>query len=319
MLQKGYTTGVHTSFAFKSAFDVFLSTNNTAISITKKIDNDDLDVTKRCNIVVIVSFDKSYLNLNKISHKPYICIDDQVTLSVYASAGVGIITKSGLKQDVGYPAINPVPIKAIFDIFKNNKKKNRYKNIFCSVAVENGKKIAKQTANSKVGIINGISILGTTGWVKPISSVAYLETIDYELDFASANFYNIVCFTLGNSAFEFVKSSCKDKIYQIDIGNFIYDAIQLAIRKNRFEIRLYIPIAKAIKIAQGYKNTHNRFGSIDFDIVQQWCKEDIQGAITIKRVMQIIKDKQKFKEDIKQKVKAQLYKWFKKNIKVTIV
>ena len=71
-LKKGYTTGVHTSFAFKSAVECYLITNCLSISNTNKMDNDDLDVTIGCEIVVSISDNLDELELNSIKHKPYI-------------------------------------------------------------------------------------------------------------------------------------------------------------------------------------------------------------------------------------------------------
>ena len=71
-LRRGYTTGVHASLAFKSALQCFFATKSCARAVTNKMDNDDLDVTKGCEIVVTISGKKEDLELNSISHKPYI-------------------------------------------------------------------------------------------------------------------------------------------------------------------------------------------------------------------------------------------------------
>jgi len=112
-LRKGYTTGVHTLFAFLSALRVFLVINKKSISITNKMDNDDLDVTKGCEIVVTIAQaiaqELRELNLNPIAHQPYIIGN----LSLYAGVGVGVVTKEGLKPPKGYPAINPTPLNLL--------------------------------------------------------------------------------------------------------------------------------------------------------------------------------------------------------------
>jgi len=108
-LKKGYTTGVHASFAFKSAWSIFLATQKKSISIINKMDNDDLDVTKGCEIVVTITQNLDELELNPIEHKPYILGN----LRVYAGVGVGVVTKDGLKPPKGYPAINPTPLSIL--------------------------------------------------------------------------------------------------------------------------------------------------------------------------------------------------------------
>ena len=114
-LKKGYTTGVTATFAFKLAFESFLSTRELSVVKSNKMYNDDLDVTKGCEIVVTVCDKKDLLELNKIPHKPYVV---ENRLYLYAGSGVGVVTKDGLKPPKGFPAINPTPLKAITEVFK---------------------------------------------------------------------------------------------------------------------------------------------------------------------------------------------------------
>ena len=315
-LKKGYTTGVHTSFAFKSALQTFLATKKLSISKTNKMDNDDLDVTKGCKIIVTITENKNDLILNEIEHKPYILKNNACKLELYAGSGVGIVTKDGLKPPKNYPAINPKPLNVLKDIFSQFNKNE--KNLFCTVEVLNGKEIAQQTANAKVGVIGGISILGTTGFVKPISSTAYIHSINEELNFAKANGYDTIVFTLGNTAYAKAKELNKNN-YIIEIGNFIYNGIKLAVDKEFSNIELWLGIGKAVKIVQEFKNTHNRFGNIDFNIIQSWCKIDIKGCLTIKGVRELLGNKKnEFDNIIKIKTNKQLMTWFKKDIKVKI-
>ena len=324
-LKKGYTTGVHTSFAFLSALNGFLATNNVSISKTNKMENDDLDVTKGCEIVVTISNNKDDLKLNQIPHKPYILKSDFITLELYAGVGVGVVTKDGLKPPKNYPAINPVPLEALKNILNSQfsilNSQFPLSTIYCTTSVINGEQIAKQTANQKVGVMGGISILGTTGWVKPISATAYINSIEAELNFAKANGYKKIIFTLGSTAYTNAKNNFDDtKVYIIEIGNFIYDGINLAVQKKFKDIELYLGIGKAVKIAQGFKNTHNRFGSIDFKEVQKLVDIDIKDCVTIKRVRELLKDDcKKFDKTIKLQAQNQLFKWFECEIKVIIV
>ena len=316
-MRKGYTTGVHTSFAFKSALVTFLTQQKLSISKTNKIDNDDLDVTKGCEIVVSISSNKNDLNINSIPHKPYIFHHNN-SIEIYAGDGVGVVTKDGLKPPKNYPAINPIPLKALENIFLFCTNQYNLPKLFCSISVTNGQNIAKQTANSKVGILGGISILGTTGWVKPISSTAYINTIETEIIYAKTNNFNTIIFTLGNKAFK--EASKNSNNYIIEIGNFIYDGIDLAIKHNISDISLFIGIAKAVKISQGFKNTHNRFGQIDFVQLQNYVSIDISQCITVKRVCELLGNKEKeFIETINHLAQKQLYQWFKKTIKINII
>jgi len=321
-LRSGYTTGVHTSYAFKSALSTFIAFNTTSVSKTNKMDNDDLDVTKGCEIIVSVSSNLEELELNTISHKPYLFNSNNTKLSIYASSGVGIVTKAGLKPPVGFCAINPIPLKALQDVFESLSSKVLYDEIFCTVGVTSGEEIAKQTANSKVGVLGGISILGTKGIVKPISASAYIDSISAELDFAKANNYKTIIFTLGNTALkvanDYINTKDEKEFYIIEIGNFIYDSISLALYKELYNIELWLGIAKSVKVALGFKNTHNRFGSIDLNEVSQWGNFDIKDCITIKAIRDKLENKNNFDNIVIEKTKNQLKNWFDKDIKVTI-
>ena len=308
-LRKGYTTGVYATFAFKSVLEAFLSTKKLSITTSKKMDNDDLDVTKGCEIVVTISENLSELELNPISHNPY-SIDDRVF--IYAGKGVGVVTKDGLKPPKGYPAINPTPLKAIKEIVKKHKIKNK---IFASISVVDGEKIAKQTANEKVGVIGGISILGSTGFVKPVSSEAYLKSIEVELEVIKKSGYKKVVFTIGNSSLKkALEKYPKEQI--VEIGNYVFDGFKLALKKG-LNIVLYIGIGKAVKIAQGFKNTHNRFGSVDFKKLEEWVGMDLDGVVTVKRVCELV-DKEMFYKLVEDKLKQRVFEWFKKDLKVVI-
>jgi len=310
-LKKGYTTGVHTLFAFLSALRVFLVTNKKSISITNKMDNDDLDVTKGCEIVVTIAQELRELNLNPIAHQPYIIGN----LSLYAGVGVGVVTKEGLKPPKGYPAINPTPLNAIREAYLKYGKNQK---LFCTISVTNGEELSKQTANSKVGVLGGISILGTTGFVKPISSTAYIDSIRAELNFIKANRYKKAIFTLGNSSFEYAKK--RYSLEQIvEIGNFVYDSFNIAKEIGIKNIIFICGIGKATKVMQGAKNTHNRFGSIDFKALQKEIerelniKIDINSTKTVKGISLQLKEKGKLKEFynlITQKSQKQLKSWF---------
>ena len=316
-LRSGYTTGVHTSHAFQSALDGSLSSKKLCISKTIKVDNDDLDVTKGCEIVVCISPLFEDLEINQIAHNPYIITSKKAQCFIYAGIGVGVVTKDGLKPPKNYPAINPVPLQILSDIF--SKKVTGSQKFYCSVSVTDGEIIAKQTANAKVGVLGGISILGTKGIVKPISADAYIDSIKEELNFAYTNHFKTIYFTLGNSSYKKAKEQ-ENGAYIIEIGNFVYDGILLAVEKKFPNIFLWIGVAKAVKIAQGYKNTHNRFGGIDFKEVGSWIEHDLSNATTVKGVRDLLgEDLNRFDTIINEKAVFQLQKWFQKKIKVILI
>ncbi len=319
-LKKGYTTGVHASFAFKSALNCFLVTGLKSVSKTNKMDNDDLDVTKGAEIVVTISDKLEDLELNPLEHSPY----KIGSLKLYAGLGVGVVTKDGLRPPKGFPAINPNPLKAMEQIYRRF---GNTEQTFCTISVTNGEEIAKQTANAKVGVLGGISILGTTGFVKPISADAYMDSIKAELGVAKANDYDKAVLTLGNSSLAYAKEYY-DEIQIIEIGNFVYDALKI-VNELEFNSAIFVcGIGKATKVMQGHKNTHNRFGQIDFELLKgQIFKElkvevDIESTKTVKGLTSQLKTIDKlepFYSMISKKTDEQLVCWFSKIDTKTVI
>jgi cobalt-precorrin-5B (C1)-methyltransferase len=320
-LRKGYTTGVHASFAFKSALEAFLATKTIAISITNKMDNDDLDVTKGCEIVVMVSDRFEDLKLNPITHQPY----EMGSLKLYAGLGIGVVTKEGLKAPKGYPAINPIPLKAIEQIYRRCRHQNSP--IYSNISITNGENIAKQTANAKVGVLGGLSILGTTGFVKPISADAYMDSIRAELGVAKANGYTQAVLTLGNSSLAYAKEHY-DEVQIVEIGNFVYDAL-IIVDELAFQSAVFVcGIGKATKVMQGCKNTHNRFGSIDFVALKEQILDeleigvDIDSTKTVKGISKQLSQENKiefFYAMIREKTDIQFKAWFEKISTKTVI
>jgi len=108
-LRKGFTTGVHAVAAFRMALEAFGVTGERVVIATEKMDNDDLDATKGCEIIVTLSAVKEDLPLNATPHAPYRI----GMLELYAGEGVGVVMRDGLKPPKGFPAINPVPLEAM--------------------------------------------------------------------------------------------------------------------------------------------------------------------------------------------------------------
>lgn len=277
------------------------------------MDNDDLDVTKGCEIIVTVSDKKDDLVLNPLPQKPHILQSKDNILCLYAGRGVGVVTKKGLKTKPNFPAINPTPLKEMQKIYKRFMQNHKALILYSCVSVKNAEEIAKNTANKKVGVIGGISILGTSGFVKPVSSEAYLESIKTEIRFAKANGCKKIVFTIGNSSYTKAKR-VYDETDIIEIGNFVYDSFKIAKDENIKDFILIAGIGKITKIALGFKNTHNRFGSIDFDEIQKWVGSDFEDIVTVKGLCEKLGNRSKyFYHTAGKRAKEQIKKWFKES------
>ena len=319
MLRKGYTTGVHASIVFELGLEAYFITKESSICKTNKMDNDDLDVTKGCEIIATITSNKSDLSLNSVEQKPQIFTCNQNQISIYAGVGVGVVTKKGLKIEPNFPAINPVPLNAMKEIFEKLTKDKKDLKLYCTIGITDGEAIAKQSANSKVGVLGGLSILGTTGIVKPVSSAAYIDSVEIEINFAKQNDYETLILTLGNSAFKYAQERYETEQI-IEIGNFVYDALKITETVKVKNVLFICAIGKMTKVAQGFKNTHNRFGVIDFESLKKEIKThlhvevDTQKTLTVKGIAGQLEELNlldKFYKIIEESADKKLKSWYK--------
>ena len=185
--------------------------------------------------------------------------EDVLKLELDGGVGVGRVTKPGLDRPVGEAAINRVPrqmiiseVSRICKIFDFNGR------IRITISVPDGEELAKHTFNPRLGIVGGISILGTSGIVEPMSMQALLDTIDVELSVKKAEGRKIAVIAPGNYGQEFMK---KTYHYEIDdavkCSNFVGDTIDMAVKKGFEGILLLGAIGKLVKLAGGILNTHS--------------------------------------------------------------
>jgi cobalt-precorrin-5B (C1)-methyltransferase len=184
--------------------------------------------------------------------------------------GVGTMTKPGLPVPVGQPAINPVPGQMIRDaaaeaILESGRGAARRAPAFeITISVPNGEELAKKTLNHRLGIVGGISILGTTGIVKPVSAEAWTATIASSMDVAKAMGHKEVVISAGRTseAAHMKKYNLPEEAYVL-MGDYLEYSLQEAKRHKFIKIHLCAQWAKMVKIAMATPQTHVRFGAID--------------------------------------------------------
>ena len=178
----------------------------------------------------------------------------------FAGEGVGTFTKNGLALPKGEAAINPVPRQMMIDNLGSVLSEFGYKGIVnITIMVQNGIEIAKKTFNERLGIIGGISILGTSGLVLPMSKTALLETIKADIKFRLQNSdKKRVYLAPGNIGAKFLENNfnIESNIVAI-ISNFIGEGIDYAISNDAREIILCGDMGKLIKLSGGIMNTHS--------------------------------------------------------------
>ena len=211
----------------------------------KKNAGDDPDVTDGILISTKLEFIKK---------------ENGLEFNFFAGEGVGVFTKDGLALPKGEAAINPVPRQMMIDNLSVILKEHGFSGIVkITVTVENGADIAKKTFNERLGIIGGISILGTSGLVLPMSKTALLETIEADIKFRLKNSKEKrVYLAPGNIGAKFLENNFNINSTTVAIiSNFIGESIDYAISNDAKEIVLCGDLGKLIKLSGGIMNTHS--------------------------------------------------------------
>ncbi len=262
----GVTTGTVATACSLAALDVLLESEEIAcvkVETPKKTLDIIIDECKR------VSSFKAYA----VAHKnPYNDPDVTVDLAIVATVelldrnddsdeviitggeGVGIITKPGLQIPVGDYAINPVPRKMIVNNLKDKVPKDKVAKV--TISIPEGEKIAKKTMNPKLGIVGGISVLGTTGIARSMSSEAYKNSIVTQLDVALASNVENLVFVPGNIGEKLALSNLditKEQVVQT--GNFVGFMFEEAAKRGIVKFTYFGHIGKLIKVAGGIFDT----------------------------------------------------------------
>jgi len=187
---------------------------------------------------------------------------------------VGKVTRPGLPVPVGESAINPAPLKQIKDaVLEGLKETGLSGSVSVIIEVANGEKIAKKTLNPRLGIIGGISILGTRGTVKPFSNSAYRETIASAMDVAKAAGLSRIALSTGGKSERFLKVYRPDlpELSLVQVADFFSFSLKEADKRGFKEILYSCFFGKLVKMAQGYPYTHAKKSEIDFKALSGWC------------------------------------------------
>ncbi|MBN4080340.1 cobalt-precorrin-5B (C(1))-methyltransferase [Beggiatoa alba] len=206
----------------------------------------------------------------------------QAGVNFFAAQGVGMVTRDGLPIPKGEPAINPVPRKMITEHLSALANDCHYRGGFdVYIGVLNGEALAKKTMNPRLGILRGLSILGTTGIVRPFSCSAYIASIHQGIDVAHANGIQHIAACTGSSSEDYIKTELDlPELALIEMGDFI-GAVLKHLRKVPMQ-RLTIcgGFGKISKLAAGHKDLHSRVSSIDLEfLASQAAKMGADGSI----------------------------------------
>jgi len=187
--------------------------------------------------------------------------------------GVGTVTRPGLVLAVGEPAINPVPRKMISDHLTLLAAETGYHGGFeVTVNVEGGEALALKTMNPRLGILGGLSILGTSGIVRPFSCAAYIASIHQGIDVAKTNGYLHIAACTGNASEDTMRRVYDlPEIALIEMGDFVGAVLKHLRKVPVNKLSLCGGFGKISKLAAGHMDLHSRHSSIDLPQLAEWA------------------------------------------------
>ncbi len=283
--KRGYTTGSCATAASKAA---------TYMLLTKmKIETINIDTPKGIPLTLDVqniSLNNDYVECS-IKKDGGDDIDATHTMDIYAKAeiidrendediivcggyGIGVVTKKGLSVEVGKAAINPTPMKMInYEVRKVigddiSSTLGEDKSLKITISAPKGEEIAKKTFNPRLGIIGGISIIGTTGIVEPMSDEGWKKSLSIELKMKKEQGLDKIILVPGNHGEQFIREKLNlDMKYLVRTSNFIGYMLKEAQRMGYKKILMAGHIGKFIKLSAGIFNTHSKVADARSEIL----------------------------------------------------
>lgn len=204
-------------------------------------------------------------------------LPDQAGVVDYvAGDGVGTVTMRGLGLEVGGPAINPVPRRNIADNLREAAPDLLARHgIEVTISVPDGQVMARKTTNARLGILGGISILGTTGIVKPYSTAAWRASVVQGVQVAATTGHGVVALTTGGRTETFAIAALRAERPElpsacfVQMGDFLRYALDEAVAQGIGLVVLAVMVGKLTKIAQGETITHANRSEVDTDLVAE--------------------------------------------------
>ena len=196
-------------------------------------------------------------------------------IRIEGGTGVGRVTRSGMKQAVGQAAINPVPLRMIREAVEEVCSDFEYTGgLDVEISIPDGVELASRTFNPRLGIEGGISVLGTSGIVEPMSQAALIESIRLEMEMKKSSGHAYLVVTPGNYGEAFTRNEMSiDLSGSLKCGNYVGETLDMAVNMGIRGILFVAHIGKFIKVAGGIMNTHSR----DAD-----CRAELMAAFALR-------------------------------------
>ncbi|MDD2494341.1 MAG: cobalt-precorrin-5B (C(1))-methyltransferase CbiD [Tissierellia bacterium] len=250
--------------------------------------------------------------------------DDSGEIHIEGGKGVGRVTQKGLDCKVGEPAINSVPRKMITENVRKICDSYGYKGgVNIVISVPEGEEVAKKTFNPQLGIVGGISIIGTTGIVEPMSEKALIDSLKVEMQVIKEKGFNTLLAFPGNYAENFIDSTLGIRgENSLKFSNYLGEILDFALELNYKEILIVGHIGKMVKVAGGMMNTHSHMG--DFRMEMFACYAGLYGArrkiiaeilesVTTEQVLDIL-NREKLFENVIEKISERAFYYINKRV-----
>lgn len=207
-------------------------------------------------------------------------------ISFRAGEGVGTVTRAGLPLPPGEPAINPVPRQMIATaIGEAAQSFGGSGDVVVEISIPGGARIAERTLNARLGIIGGLSILGTTGIVTPFSCSAWIDTIHRGIDVARAAGIGHVAGSTGAASEAAVKAlHGLPDLALIEMGDFAGGLLKYLRRHEVPKVTIAGGFAKLTKLGQGLLDLHSRRGSVDLAFLARSAEAAGAGTLLVERI-----------------------------------
>ena len=237
---------------------------NAASCAVRKDAGDDPDTTN--GILVYAKVEKFLIRSD---------MEDRIVID--GGIGVGRVTKPGLSQKVGEAAINPVPRAMILQAVEEIADQYHYEGgLKVTISVPEGEKIARKTFNPRLGIVGGISILGTSGIVEPMSEKALIESIRVEMTQHAAMGEQYMLVTPGNYGADYLREHMELPFEKnIKCSNYVGETIDMAVDMGVKGILFISHIGKFVKVAAGIMNTHSHSADARMEVL---CSNAIRAG-----------------------------------------
>ena len=310
-LQMGYTTGSCAAAAAKAAAEMLLSgeeirqvrlltpkgielyleleeimrKKSEVSCAVRKYSGDDPDVT---NGILVYATVQKVEKKSKINSENSVDLSEKINLD--GGIGIGRVTRPGLEQKIGQAAINKVPRRMICEAVEEVCRKYEYTgNLQVRLSVPEGAEVAKKTFNPRLGIEGGISILGTTGIVEPMSEKALTDTIYLEMKMLKENGTDWCYVVPGNYGMDFLRKKLHVvTALSVKWSNYVGETIEDAKLLGMKGILLIGHIGKFIKLAAGVMNTHSRQADCRMEVLGVHAAMNGADAAVVREIMDCI-------------------------------